>query len=150
MNVVNTSTRLPKTAGAYQVIVKLEGTAHSHAGRETGVTWNGTTWEGAEPHTVVAWVDPVAEVVVAPTVVVTGPVEDPLNLTVTLTGSQAATRIGVIKLIREMNALSLGDAKAFVDGAPKVVKTDLSVADAAELKAKIEAAGGIAEIKAVV
>jgi large subunit ribosomal protein L7/L12 len=149
MNVVNCTTRLPKTAGSYQVIVKIVGTAHSHEGRATGVTWNGTTWEGAEPNTVVSWVDPVAEVIAVVVPKVAGPVEDPLNLSVILTGSQAATRIGVIKLIRELNALSLGDAKTFVDSAPKVVKSDLSVSDAAALKAKIEAAGGTVEIKAV-
>jgi large subunit ribosomal protein L7/L12 len=149
MNIVNCSTRLPTVPGPYQVITKIKGTAHSHKGHETGISWNGTSWDGAGEDTVIAWADPNKEIVQVVVPVISAPTEDPMNLVVTLTGTTAAQRIGVIKLIRELNKLSLGDAKTFVDTVPKMVRDGLSVIEANDLKTQIEAAGGIVTIKTV-
>jgi large subunit ribosomal protein L7/L12 len=150
MNVVNCTTRLPKIAGPYQAITFVTGTAHTHKCYETGISWNGTGWDGAGNDKVVAWVDPVAEVAVVAPVVVAAPVEDPLNLSVILAGvATQPQRIGVIKLVRELTGLGLGESKALVESAPKTIKDSLSIPDAAALKAKLEAAGGIVELKAI-
>ena len=58
-----------------------------------------------------------------------------------------AEKIKVIKAVREITGLGLAEAKAIVDGAPKMLKTGLSKADADELKAKVEAAGAKVTIK---
>jgi large subunit ribosomal protein L7/L12 len=56
-------------------------------------------------------------------------------------------KIQVIKVVREITGLGLKEAKDLVDGAPKAVKEDVDKAQAEELKAKIEAAGGQVELK---
>ncbi len=56
-------------------------------------------------------------------------------------------KVQVIKAVRELTGLSLTEAKAVVDGAPKPVKEKISKADAEAAKAKIEEVGGSAEIK---
>ena len=56
-------------------------------------------------------------------------------------------KINVIKVVREVTALGLKEAKDLVDGAPKVVKEGLKKEEAEEIKAKIEAAGAVAEIQ---
>jgi large subunit ribosomal protein L7/L12 len=56
-------------------------------------------------------------------------------------------KIQVIKVVREITGLGLKDAKAMVDGAPKVLKEGLSKADAEEAKAKLEAQGAGAALK---
>ncbi|MGC8488187.1 MAG: 50S ribosomal protein L7/L12 [Clostridia bacterium] len=56
-------------------------------------------------------------------------------------------KVQVIKAVRELTGLSLTEAKAVVDGAPKAVKEKISRADAEEAKAKLEEAGASAEIK---
>src|SRR3989344_1380456 len=56
-------------------------------------------------------------------------------------------KINVIKVVREVTALGLKEAKGLVDGAPKVVKEGLKKEEAEEIKAKIEAAGAVAEIQ---
>lgn len=58
-----------------------------------------------------------------------------------------ATKIQVIKVVREVTGLGLAEAKALVDGAPKPVKTDLSKEDAEALKKKLEEAGAKVELK---
>lgn len=58
-----------------------------------------------------------------------------------------AQKIAVIKVVREITGLALGDAKAAVDGAPKVIKENVPKAEAAEIKKKIEDAGGKVELK---
>ncbi len=50
-------------------------------------------------------------------------------------------KINVIKEVRELTGVGLKEAKDLVEGAPKVVKEGLSAADAARLKARLEAAG---------
>lgn len=56
-------------------------------------------------------------------------------------------KVQVIKAVRELTGLSLTEAKAVVDGAPKTVKEKLSKADAEAAKAKLEEAGASADIK---
>jgi len=56
-------------------------------------------------------------------------------------------KVQVIKAVRELTGLSLTEAKAVVDGAPKAVKEKVSRADAEEAKAKLEEAGASVEIK---
>lgn len=56
-------------------------------------------------------------------------------------------KIQVIKVLREALGLGLKEAKDFADGAPKVIKEGLDKAVAEELKQKLEAAGGIVELK---
>lgn len=58
-----------------------------------------------------------------------------------------ATKIKVIKAVRELTGLGLKEAKALVDGAPKEVKTGVAKADAEAMKAKLEEAGATVELK---
>ena len=58
-----------------------------------------------------------------------------------------AEKIKVIKAVREITGLGLGEAKAVVDGAPKTVKEGVSKEDADAAKEKLEAAGAKVEIK---
>ncbi|MDA8200532.1 MAG: 50S ribosomal protein L7/L12 [Thermaerobacter sp.] len=56
-------------------------------------------------------------------------------------------KVQAIKAVRELTGLSLTDAKAVVDGAPKAVKEKLNKVDAEAAKAKLEEAGATAQIK---
>lgn len=56
-------------------------------------------------------------------------------------------KINVIKVVRELTSLGLKEAKDLVDGAPKVVKEELSKEAAEAMKKKFEAVGAQAEIK---
>lgn len=58
-----------------------------------------------------------------------------------------ANKINVIKVVREITALGLADAKAIVDGAPRVVKEHVAKAEAEAFKKKLEEAGAKAELK---
>ena len=58
-----------------------------------------------------------------------------------------ASKINVIKVVREITGLGLKEAKALVDGAPAPVKEKVSKADADAMKAKLEEAGAKIEIK---
>ena len=60
--------------------------------------------------------------------------------------SAGASKMGVIKLVKDVTGLGLKDAKALVDEAPKTVKEGISKADAEELKKKLEEAGASVEI----
>jgi len=73
--------------------------------------------------------------------------EEQTEFTVTLESFDAAKKIPVIKAVREATGLGLGEAKALVEGAPKVLKEGVSKADADELIKKIEEAGGKASKK---
>lgn len=70
--------------------------------------------------------------------------EAPTSFKVTLTAA-GANKINAIKVVREILGLGLADAKAFVEGAPKVVKEGLEKAPAEELAKKIKESG--AEVK---
>jgi len=56
-------------------------------------------------------------------------------------------KIQVIKEIRVITGLGLKEAKDLVDGAPKPVKEGISKQEAADIKAKLEAAGATVEVK---
>ena len=58
-----------------------------------------------------------------------------------------ASKINVIKVVREVTGLGLKEAKELVDGAPKAIKEKISKADADALKAKLEEAGAAVEVK---
>jgi len=58
-----------------------------------------------------------------------------------------ANKINVIKVVRELTALGLKEAKDLVDGAPKAVKEAVSKDEAASVKAKLEEAGAKVEVK---
>ena len=58
-----------------------------------------------------------------------------------------ASKMGVIKLVKDITGLGLKDAKDLVDNAPKPIKEGISKADAEELKAKLEEAGAKIELK---
>ena len=58
-----------------------------------------------------------------------------------------ASKVKVIKIVREATGLGLKEAKEVVDGAPKVVKEGCSKAEAEELKAKLEAEGAKVNLK---
>ena len=77
------------------------------------------------------------------------PVAEPTEFNVILTGFDAAKKIGVIKVVREITGLGLGEAKAAVEGFPKEIKTSVDKKLAEEIKAKVEKEGGKVEIKPV-
>ncbi len=58
-----------------------------------------------------------------------------------------ASKIKIIKIVREATGLGLKDAKAVVDSAPKAVKEKLSKEDAEKLKEQLEADGAVVELK---
>lgn len=58
-----------------------------------------------------------------------------------------ANKIAVIKVVREITGLGLSEAKALVDGAPKVVKENVAKEAAEEMVAKFKEAGAVAKLK---
>ena len=73
--------------------------------------------------------------------------EEKTEFDVVLTGFDAAAKIKVIKVVREITGLGLAEAKAAVEGTPKTLKEALSKEDAEAMKAKVEEAGGKVELK---
>ena len=61
--------------------------------------------------------------------------------------SAGASKVKVIKVVREITGLGLKEAKEVVDGAPKTIKEAVSKAEAEEIKAKLEAEGAAVELK---
>jgi len=58
-----------------------------------------------------------------------------------------AEKIKVIKAVREVTSLGLTEAKAFVESAPKAIKTGITKDEAESIKKKVEEAGAKVEIK---
>ena len=58
-----------------------------------------------------------------------------------------ASKMGVIKAVKELTSLGLKEAKDLVDNAPKTVKEQAPKAEAEDIKAKLEAAGAKVELK---
>ncbi len=58
-----------------------------------------------------------------------------------------AQKIAIIKIVKEVLALGLKEAKDLVDAAPKMLKEGMKKAEAEELKKRIETAGGKVELK---
>lgn len=86
----------------------------------------------------------------APVAVAAGPAEAadaaPANVTVTLT-DVGATKVAVIKAVREITGLGLVDAKGLVDKVPSEIKKDIPAEEGAQIKEKLEAAGATVEVK---
>ena len=61
--------------------------------------------------------------------------------------SAGASKLNVIKAVREITGLGLKDAKDLVESAPKAIKEGVSKEDAAALKTQLEAAGAEVEVK---
>ena len=61
--------------------------------------------------------------------------------------SGGASKLNVIKVVREVTTLGLKEAKDLVDGAPKTVKENVKKEEADEIKAKLVAAGAEVEIQ---
>ncbi len=70
--------------------------------------------------------------------------KDELDVELTEVG---ANKVKVIKVVREVTGLGLKEAKAIVDGAPKVVKEGASKAEAEDIKTKLEAEGAKVTLK---
>ena len=89
-------------------------------------------------------VDPSAVAVAAP---VAGAAADAAPSTVTVSIADAgAGKVGVIKVVKEITGLGLKESKDIVDN-NGVVKENISVAEADEIKAKLEEAGATVEVK---
>ena len=58
-----------------------------------------------------------------------------------------ANKIAVIKIVKEFTGLGLGEAKALVDGAPKVLKENVPAEEAKAIEAKLKEAGASVELK---
>jgi len=73
---------------------------------------------------------------------------EPTEFNVILTGF-GANKLNVIKEVRTITGLGLKEAKDLVDGVPKPLKDGVNKDDAADIKKKIEGAGGTVEVKPV-
>ena len=90
-------------------------------------------------------VDPSSVAVAAPVAGAAAQEEGPSTVTVTLVNAGAA-KINVIKVIKEITGLGLADSKAIADNGG-AIKENIPVAEADEIKAKLEEAGAEVEVK---
>ena len=90
-------------------------------------------------------VDPSAVAVAAPAAAGAAVEEGPSTVDVVLANA-GANKIAVIKIIKEVTGLGLGDSKAIADNGG-VVKEKVAAAEAEEMKAKFEEAGATIELK---
>ena len=90
-------------------------------------------------------VDPSSVAVAAPVAGAAPADEGPSTVTVTLVNAGAA-KINVIKVIKEITGLGLADSKAIADNGG-AIKENIPVAEAEEIKAKLEEAGAEVEVK---
>ena len=88
-----------------------------------------------------------AAAMAAPAAAAAPAAEEKTEFDVVLAGFDAAAKIKVIKVIRELTGLGLAEAKGFVESAPKAVKEGIAKDEAEELKKKLEEAGAKVEIK---
>ena len=87
-----------------------------------------------------------AAAVAAPAAGAAAEVEEKTEFDVIL-AEAGATKMQVIKLVKEITGLGLKEAKAIVDGAPKAVKEKVSKAEAEDIQKKLTEAGAKVEIK---
>jgi large subunit ribosomal protein L7/L12 len=73
--------------------------------------------------------------------------DEPTEFDVLLDGCEAARRVGVIRVVRELTGMGLKDVEDLVDGAPRVLKERVPKADAEQLKAQLEAVGAKVAIR---
>ena len=90
-------------------------------------------------------VDPSSVAVAAPVAGAAAEAEGPSQVTVTLVNAGAG-KINVIKVIKEITGLGLADSKAIADNGG-AIKENIPVAEAEEIKAKLEEAGAEVEVK---
>ena len=88
-----------------------------------------------------------AAAMAAPAAAAAPAAEEKTEFDVVLAGFDAAAKIKVIKVVREITGQGLAEAKATVEGAPKTLKEACSKDEAEELKKKLEEAGAKVEIK---
>jgi large subunit ribosomal protein L7/L12 len=69
------------------------------------------------------------------------------EFTVVLAGIDAAKKVNVIKVVRELTGLGLKEAKDLVEGAPQTVKDGVNKADSEAMKKKLEEGGAKVELK---
>ena len=81
-----------------------------------------------------------------PAAAAAAPAEEKTEFDVILT-SFGENKINVIKEVRAITALGLGEAKALVESAPKAIKEGVTKAEAEEIKKKLEAAGAKVDLK---
>ena len=89
---------------------------------------------------------PVAVAAAGPAAAAAAPAEEKTEFDVILT-SFGDNKINVIKEVRAITSLGLGEAKALVEGAPKAVKEGVAKAEAEDIKKKLEAAGAKVDLK---
>jgi large subunit ribosomal protein L7/L12 len=82
----------------------------------------------------------------APAAAAAAPAEEKTEFDVIL-ASFGENKINVIKEVRAITGLGLGEAKALVEAAPKAIKEGANKQEAADIKAKLEAAGAKVELK---
>jgi large subunit ribosomal protein L7/L12 len=75
------------------------------------------------------------------------PAEEKTEFSVLLTAVGADKKINVIKVVREITALGLKEAKDLVEGAPKTVKEGVTKEEAEAMKKKLTEAGATVEVK---
>jgi large subunit ribosomal protein L7/L12 len=85
-------------------------------------------------------------VAAAPAAAAAAPVEEKTEFDVILADA-GASKINVIKAVREITGLGLKEAKDLVEGAPKTLKEAVSKADAEDMKKKLTEAGAKVELK---
>ena len=88
-----------------------------------------------------------AAAMAAPAAAAAPAAEEKPEFDVVLAGFDAAAKIKVIKVVREITGQGLAEAKATVEGTPKTLKEAVSKDEAEELKKKLEEAGAKVEIK---
>ena len=88
-----------------------------------------------------------AAAMAAPAAAAAPAVEEKTEFDVVLTGFDAAAKIKVIKVVREVTGQGLAEAKATVEGAPKALKEGVSKDEAETLKKQLEEAGAKVELK---
>ena len=89
---------------------------------------------------------PVGMMAAMPMATAAAAVEEQTEFTVVLS-EVGADKIKVIKVVRELTALGLKEAKDLVDGAPKPIKEGASKEEATSMKAKLEEVGAKVELK---
>ena len=87
-----------------------------------------------------------APVAVADAAVAAAPVEEKTEFDVVLVDA-GASKLNVIKVVREITGLGLKEAKELVESAPKALKEGASKEEAEELQKKLEEAGAKVELK---
>ena len=88
-----------------------------------------------------------AAAMAAPAAAAAPAAEEKTEFDVVMTGFDAAAKIKVIKVVREITGQGLAEAKATVEGVPSTLKEAVSKDEAEELKKKLEEAGAKVELK---